>query len=85
MECFVEEVRLWTEWSNVIGVDETNHFDGAFLFHDRVMRQDYAQDMCITDDASCTSYFGTIYTTVSLLQLSKVTVMTLKIGALFTF
>ena len=34
----------------VVRVVETNHFAGAFLFHDRVMSQEYAKDICIIDD-----------------------------------
>ena len=44
--------------ANVIRVDETNHFAGAFLFHDRVMSQEYAKDVSIIDDTSCAKYFG---------------------------
>ena len=59
MECLVEEMRSWTGWSDVVRVDETNHFAEAFLFHDRVVNQEYAKDICvIIDDTSCTNYFG---------------------------
>ena len=58
MESLVDEMKSWLGWENIINIDDNRRFDRCFLFHKRVMEQNYCNVICIIDDTSCTNYYG---------------------------
>ena len=58
MKLLLDEMRAWKDWTNLIRVDESNQFNGCYVFHESVIRTAYARDICILDDTSCTNHYG---------------------------
>ena len=58
IENLLFEMSNSNNWSNQILLDEDNRFSGAYVFHDPILNCNYANDLCVVDDTSCTNYFG---------------------------
>ena len=51
------EMKKWPNWSNIIIKDDENRFLSAYVFHDRIVGTNYANDIIVIDDTSCTNYY----------------------------
>ena len=57
MDELLDQMKNGNNWSNKIIIDENKRFNGCYVFHEPIMSEKYANDLCIIDDTSCTNYY----------------------------
>lgn len=58
MNNLINEMNSWFNWKNIILIDDNKKFNGCYVHHKPVCHTDYAKDLCVIDDTSCTNRYG---------------------------